>query len=70
MSAPTFIFTNGAGMCLAPHLTVIRWGGGADDGKYHLFISGLSPEDHRGRGLPAFSWQCVVDDFGNLRKVQ
>lgn len=37
-----------------------RWGGGAEPGRTHLFRLGLgcSPID--------FSWQCVVDDFGNL----
>jgi hypothetical protein len=70
MSAPKHFFDSGVGMILAPHLTVIRWGGGADEGKYHLFVSGLAQEDYRDRAFPAFSWQCVVDDFGNLRKVQ
>lgn len=44
----------------AVYLVTCRHGGGADHGKYHLFLIGA--------GVRSFliSIQCVVDDFGTL----
>lgn len=53
---------DGAIQSAAVTFTVIRWGGGAAHGKYHVFTTGYSPVFRYG----FVSEQCVVDDFGNL----
>lgn len=42
----------------------IRWGGGADVGKTHVFVSSAG-----GCQLGRVSMQCVTDDFGDLVEV-
>lgn len=59
---------NGAIQSAAVTFNVIRWGGGAEHGKYHVFSQGILR-------CPVFRYgfmsvQCVVDDFGSLVKVQ
>lgn len=45
-------------------IVTIRWGGGADHARYHVFMVGASWMQ------PArSSRQCVVDDFGDLVPV-
>lgn len=48
---------------LQVEVCVVRWGGGAEPGHYHLFVAGIVL-----LGL-SLSKQCVVDDFGNLVQV-
>lgn len=57
-------FSFPSGNLLAWDLTMCaaRWGGGAEAGKTHVFLSG-------GEGWFRSSHQCVVDDFGNLVAV-
>lgn len=55
--------SNGNGAMLSMELLWFRWGGGAQPGKTHVFVSG--PFDW----VPV-STQCVVDDFGNLVAVE
>lgn len=43
-------------------ILTIRWGGGADPGRYHVFAAGAG-------WIVPNSTQCVVDDFGNLVPV-
>jgi hypothetical protein len=59
-----FLAPNGTLFSHAAEVCVIRWGGGADIGKYHVFLIGT------GYGFfPVQDRQCVVDDFGNLVPV-
>lgn len=52
----------------ACHLVVIRWGGGAHPGKYHVFL--ITPIERKlGLSFSPFSAQYVVDDFGDLVAV-
>ncbi len=44
-------------------ILTIRWGGGADPGRYHVFTVGAGWLVPRGA-------QCVVDDFGSLVQVE
>jgi hypothetical protein len=56
---------SGASTRVSLSLVMVRWGGGAHPGKYHVF---LACWDVRA-GLPLVSAQCVVDDFGDLVEV-
>jgi hypothetical protein len=51
-----------------------RWGGGAEPGKWHVYplcgASILAPGGDWNSGLLQMSSNAVVDDFGNLVKVQ
>ena len=58
-------FRGGAGSSWAIRVGLLRWGGGAQPGTYHMF---LMAEDVRA-GLPLVSAHCVVDDFGDLVEV-
>lgn len=49
-------------------LIAIRWGGGANPGKYDVFLYAPS-EPKLGPWFCPFSAQCVVDDFGDLVAV-
>ena len=52
----------------ACRLVVIRWGGGALPGKYHVFL--ITPNEPKlGLLFCPFAVQCVVDDFGDLVAV-
>ena len=62
MSAP-YYSPNGAVYSLDVSVCGVRWGGGADHGKYHVFLTGAV---HR---FFTYSRQCVVDDFGDLVPV-
>lgn len=57
------LFANKGVLSYPLQVTAIRWGGGADIGKTHVFTSA----DY---SSPLWlSVQCVVDDFGNLVAV-
>lgn len=48
------------GVFYSTEFCYIRWGGGAEPGKTHVFAAS---------GEFLISMQCVTDDFGNLVKV-
>lgn len=62
MSTPEYTSSGGTSRQPA-ELIVVRWGGGAHHGKYHVFTAGT------GYGFAAISRQCVMDDFGTLVPV-
>jgi hypothetical protein len=64
MSAPSFYGPSGAIFSIDAHVNVARWGGGADHGKYHVYLCGA------GYDFFTFSRQAVVDDFGDLIAVE
>jgi len=50
--------------------SAIRWGGGADHGKTHVFKEGGHQSMSAGhKDGVRMSLQCVTDDFGNLVPV-
>jgi hypothetical protein len=55
------------GMSIAVRICMLRWGGGADLGKTHVFLAG--PSDWMWANGCGLSVQCVTDDFGNLVRV-
>lgn len=64
-------FAPDGGMQVAPvEVAVIRWGGGAKPGLSHVFTVGPWISQFLWFDNGSTSWQCVVDDFGNLVRVQ
>lgn len=60
-----WISNSGSVQSFKVEICVIRWGGGADPGRYHVFALSVW------RDFWAFpSHQCVVDDFGELVPVE
>jgi len=63
MSSNLTLFPRGAIFTCRVELSMARWGGGADHGKWHVYWGGARASVHH------MSMQCVVDDFGNLIEV-
>lgn len=64
MSGRLFLGPNGALQSVSIEVAHCRWGGGADPGRYHVWLLGVHVKD-----WPTKSFQAVVDDFGNLVRV-
>lgn len=58
------VMSTGCGQSATIECAAFRWGGGAQPGKWHVFIVGLSS---LGWYFPSID--CVIDDFGNLVRV-
>ena len=67
MSTPEYSIHGGLAYQPAEIITC-RWGGGADHGKYHVYLSGAPL--HYGPFQTFISKQCVLDDFGDLVEVR
>lgn len=57
--------STGWGFFIGIEVCVVRWGGGAAHGQYHVYLSARNSR----AGLPLVSANCIVDDFGDLVEV-
>lgn len=69
MSA-AWVYASGSYQSSAVEFCAFRWGGGAEPGKWHVFVNQSFAHNELFMGCLRTSTQCVVDDFGNLSAVQ